>query len=315
MALIDPQTIKNPIHRKLIEFYGKRMASTPLRTQFHTTPDLMDSELEAMQPKYDLTKYIYPELVYRYYFDSNFTCLIHGPRSEYKSTAALQLALWCFEIAGIPEPKDYDFIVDRDKSLIDWYMKKEHPVFDTIIKDEWDKKRSGIGVSTMSETLDNIVNRVRGRRLNLIICCPEFSPYAVDFYFKTWEYVRYGKRCITLLVFNDEAQLKGHCVLPMPTDIQLSKYAIRKKEFLHRTENMTFTLDEDLINCAEETIKDPILPQGTGSKEARLVYLGQKYPGILQNETIKRRLESMIKFMQDQGLTKFPQTEFKDKEY
>jgi hypothetical protein len=311
---IDLSKIENPIHRKLLAFYGKKMANTPLKTKFHQIPvhDMVETALDS---RFDLTDYIFPELVYRYYFDSNFTCLIFGSRSDYKSACATYLALTCMEIAQIAEPDAFDFVVDSDSDLIDWYQKEKLPRFTTLIKDEWDKKMSGLGVHTMSETLANVIKRIRGRFINLIICTPEFTPYPVDFFFRTWEYVRFGNKCVKLLVYDEDQQLRGHCIFPMPTDAQFSKYQTRKEVFLQRTQTMAFTLDEQLINLAEDVIKDPLLPilivgaKGqiqNKNKTARLTYIAMKYRGQMQSEALKKRVEEIATFLQSNHIEKFP---------
>lgn len=314
MGLIQLKEITNPLHRELIKEYASKLGNTPLKTKFHRLPthDLIES---ALDPKYDLSKFIYPDLVYRYYFDSNFSILIFGSRSDYKSSCATQFALWALEIAGIKEPDEFDFVVDSDSELVKWYQKDNLPAFTTLIKDEWDKKQSGIGVGTMSETLRNVINRIRGRRINLIICTPEFSPYPVDYFFRTWEYIRYGKRVVQLLVYDEDQNLKGHCFLPMPTDPQIDKYQKRKSVFLKRTQTMAFTLDQALIQIAEDVITDPTFPQlsydakgkpSNKNRTARITYIAMKYQADMQSEALKKRVEELATFLQTSNLKKFP---------
>jgi len=313
MTLIQPKDIANKLHRNLIEKYGSSLASTPLRTAFHRSPNL-DEETDALRKKYDFTEYMYPELVYRYYFDSNFTALIYGPRSEYKSTCALLLKTWCEKIAGIAFNPELPGVVDRDKEVLNFYQQDVSKFF-TIIKDEWDKQRSGIGIGTMSETMNNIINRIRGRFINLIICTPQFTPYTVDYYFRTWEYIRYGERIVQLLVYDEDENLKGHVTLPMPTNFEIECYAKRKKIFLDRTKNLGFTIDEILVGYAEEIIQDPDFPplvqnEKSGNfsnpyKDARITYIGLVFDDLI-SESLKKRVENLAKTMQILGVSKFP---------
>lgn len=306
MPLIDPKTIKNPAHRKLVEFYGSRLSSTPLKTMFHKIP-LMEDESEALKPRYNLTKYIYDDLVYRYYFGSNNTWLIFGPRSDYKSTCALRLKLWNEEIAGLKP--DYNDIIDSDIALLNRIKGRIPKPFTTFIKDEWDTVRSGLGNMTVSDTIRNVINRARYDRWNLVICTPVFKFYPVDYFLQVWEYTRYGKnRMVQCIIYNEKMDIKGHVFLPMPTDEEILEYEKRKKEFMQHMRNLSFNVDEELMLIAEDAIIDSNLPILKRSKDSRVVfmdYLSIKYPQ-LQSKVMKENIMLKIKYMQDNQLTKLP---------
>jgi hypothetical protein len=311
MGLISPKDIKNQAHRKLIEYYGTRRANTPLKTFFHQkVPIDLEFDYEAAKPKYNLSKIFLDELIYRYYFDSNFTCLIYGARSDYKSTTALRLKLWLEEIGGIKT--DYNDIVDSDKELLRRVPRDKAPQkFRTYIKDEWDTVRSGLGNATMSDVVKNMINRARYDRWNLIICTPTFKYYPCDYFLKAYEYTRYGNRDIMCLLYDETVSLRGHVIFPMPTDKEIKEYEIRKKTFMTHSRKLSFNVDEELVNIAEESMKDPqILKMLSGKmgKTMRVIlsdYIFFKYPE-LQSKSMKENVMLKMIWMYQNHTNRIP---------
>jgi hypothetical protein len=313
---IDPKKIKNPVHRKLIEHYGNMMASTPLKTQFHKIPEL-EYEQEALHMKYNLTKYVLDDLVYRYYFDSNNSWLIYGPRADYKSTVALRIKLWNEEIAGLKP--DYNDIVDSDVSLLERYTRKNIPRFTTFIKDEWDTIRSGLGNMTVSETVKNVINRARQSGRNLVICTPVFKFYPVDYFLQVWEYVRFKNKCVCCLIYDNEARLKGHVILPMPSDAEIERYQERKKVFMGNMDELKFTVQDELKDIAEKLITDPFskktllgkdgkLKRSASTKNGFITYATDRFP-VLQSKTMQKDILEKVEFLLENKLDRFPAPE------
>ena len=315
MGLIDPKTIKNPIHRKLIEKYGNMRANTPIKTVFHRLcPRDLEYDDVAAGPKYNLSRFVLDELIYRYYFGSNFTALVYGARSDYKSTFALRLKLWLEEIAGVKP--DYNNIIDSDKDLLKLIPRyTAPPIFTTFIKDEWDTSRSGLGNMVISDTVKNMINRARYDRWNLIICTPLFKYYPVDYFFKAYEYTRYGKPDIMCLIFDESVQLHGHVILPMPSNEEIAKYEERKKVFMQHSRKLAFNIDEELMQIAEEAILDSRVKEqleqtmshklGKIAKTVLADYIFTMFPE-LQSKTMKDNIILKLQWMHLNQTTTLP---------
>jgi hypothetical protein len=295
--------------------YGNSLSSTPLKTQFHKIPEL-EYEQEALAKKYDLSKYILDDLIYRYYFDSNNTWLIWGPRSDFKSTVALQIKLWNEKIAGIKP--DYDNIVDSDIALLERYTRKNIPRYTTFVKDEWDSIRSGLGNQTVSETVKNVINRARQTGRNLIICTPVFKFYPVDYFLQVWEYVRFGNKCVCCLIYDQEARLKGHLFVPMPTDKEIELYQERKKKFLGNMDELKFTVQDELKSIAESLLNDSLARQilmkdgkvktSASTKNGFITYATDRFP-VLQSKVMQKDILEKVTFLLENGLKFFPKNE------
>ena len=91
--------ISNKFHKKIMDRYLYRDASTPLITEFHKI-DRIESISEAMM--FDLTPAFLADVVYRYYMESNLVMLIYGYRGTYKSHIGKIVRSVCCEVGGIP---------------------------------------------------------------------------------------------------------------------------------------------------------------------------------------------------------------------
>jgi len=304
MAQIDLKSIKNPVHRKMMEYYGTRLSNSPLLTQFHKIP-ILENDEDALDPKLNLTPLVLDDLVYRFYTKNAVSILIWGPRRNYKSTLALWFWLRCYEIGNIKP--DYDNIVDNDISLLDRYMKKAPP-FTAFLKDEYDTTISGIGNQTTSQTLINVIKRSAYFQKPVIICSPVFKPYPVDYYLQVWEFQRYGEKKVKCLVYDHNSAPKGWVVLPMPSDAEIDTYdRLRKQKFMGNMEKMKFTIEEELDTIAEGLVNDPDISRFDLNKKPDRIgfqsWAFKKYP-VLQSKTLQDNIMDRVRFLAAHGLKK-----------
>jgi len=272
------------------------LSAGPLMTAIQELPTTDDRKELASLPIFDLSPFLIPDMIYRLKKGMNYFIYIHGYRAFFKSTTAIWWAWMCSILSGFELPnKQKDFIVDNNMELVS-LIRKNKPKFFTAIKDEVDRKSFGAGTQAVEETLENQINRIRGRQYNIIYCTPEEYYFPVDFTFRTWRFRRKPKdEAITRMLVEHEGETVGHINFPLPPQSILQRYHKGvKRGFLKRTQTLhdpIIATYEDILNIL---LNDPDFParakvRGIFNIAQRMRYIGKKW-GFL-TEGLKKELE------------------------
>jgi hypothetical protein len=184
----------------------------------------------------------------------------------------------------------------------------EKPRFFTAIKDEKDKKRSGAGVQSLSELLDDQINRIRGRQYNIIICTPEDYDFPVDFKFRTWRFKRKPiEQAYVRFLVEYEGTFVGHINVPLPPQEMLLNYhSTVKSKFLQRTQTLEDSMLSDIKDIVYKLAIDPTFPPrmkvegGLSNIFERRNLITEKFPYIT-TEGLKKDIERELARMEVTG--------------
>jgi hypothetical protein len=97
----------------------------------------------------------------------------------------------------------------------------------------------------------------------------------------------------------------------MPTDKEIKEYEIRKKTFMTHSRKLSFNVDEELVNIAEESMKDPQILKmlsGKRGKTMRVIlsdYIFFKYPE-LQSKSMKENVMLKMIWMYQNHTNRIP---------
>lgn len=293
-------------HMKILEHFQQRYSVSPLYdyakqlTVMGLTPTMesivyydRDRKDWLIHPTYNLTALFVADLVVRYYTECNATFTIYGLRGSYKSITAIVIALINAFISGNPWKLD-DRMVDTNSDLID-VLRKELVKFDTVILDEQDISRAGMGTQTLFHISIDMENRIRGRQVNICWCHPQKRAYHVsDYYLETYGAMRSARK-IRLLLYDTNGKLMGALELPMPPDNVFEIYKKgAKKIALDRTMSLEDPVITRLKEVCEELKDDSEYPVYNKNREVRIMYIATKYPE-LRSENLRKRVEKLTR--------------------
>jgi len=295
------------IIQEVLNEYDYSLSAGPLLTAIQEIPTSDDFKEIASLKIFDLTRYLIPDMIWRCYNQMNYFIFLYGNRGFYKSTLALWLAWQSSIISGFELPKDYsEFIVDDNNSMLELIRQKK-PVFYTAIKDERDKKRSGAGNQTLSEILDDQINRIRGRQYNIIICTPEDYDFPVDFKFRTWRFQRKPiEEAHVRFLVEYEGTFVGHVNIKLPPQEMIHTYhSTVKAKFLERTQTLEDPMQGDIKVIIHKLAISPDFPYrmkvegGLSNIFDRRNKIAEKYPYL--TEGLKKEIERELARMEVQG--------------